>query len=205
MGPNEGESSPQRHTSGDISVAILVQSLSSQLDLLTGSAETIRSLCARIGKILDHPPSEDDLGQIQILAHALRTTTGARIEPVADLLDAVVATCPAPWTLLSEMLFAQDGKIARQALELASAQAASGAMPVNRTVVELFACVGSVLIIVPPDIHVDMNGFGLMGSFDSLRRTADVADVPVLRVRGFALMGSATVKVRGLGEPDEDA
>ena len=73
MGPEEGEPPPQRHTSGDVSVATLVQSLSSQLELLTGSVETIRSLCARIGENLDRPPSEGDLDQLRTLAHCLHT------------------------------------------------------------------------------------------------------------------------------------
>jgi len=139
MGPEEGEPPPQRQTSGDVSVATLVQSLSSQLELLTGSVDRICSLCAEIGENLDRPPSEDDLDQLHTLAHALRTKTGARITPVADLLETVVATCPVPWTLLAEMLLAQDGKVARRALEQASAFTASGAIPVELPVVELFA------------------------------------------------------------------
>ncbi len=139
MGPYEGESPPQRQMSGDVSVATLVQSLSSQLELLTGSVETIRSLCTAIGENLGRPPSENDLDQLRTLAHSLRTTTGPRITPVANLLEQVVATCPAPWPFLAEMLLARDGKIARRALDQASAFAASGAMSVEGPVVEVFA------------------------------------------------------------------
>ncbi|MCD4750608.1 MAG: hypothetical protein K8R59_14655 [Thermoanaerobaculales bacterium] len=139
MSPNEGESQTQRQTSGDASVATLVGSLSSQLELLTGSTDRVRSLCAKIGENLERPPSEDDLGQLQVLAHSLRTKTGTRVTPVADLLETVVATCPVPWTFLAEMLRARDKKVSRRALEQASAHAASGAMPVELPVVELFA------------------------------------------------------------------
>jgi hypothetical protein len=71
------------------------------------------------------------------------------------------------------------------------------------TEVELFACMGGVEIIVPPDINVNMDGFGLMGGFEALRRTSHEYDVPTLRVRGFALMGGATVKVKAIGEDDD--
>ena len=72
------------------------------------------------------------------------------------------------------------------------------------TEVHIVACMGGVQIIVPPDIHVDMTGFGFLGGFGSLRRTAPDRDSPMLRVRGFALMGGVDVKVKQIGEPDED-
>ena len=139
MEPHEGEPKPQRQTSSEISVAAHVRSLCSQLELVTGAFETIRSLCAELGENLGHPLSEDDLEQLHTLAHCLRTKTGARVTPVADLLETVVATCPAPWTLLAEMLLARDRKVVHRALEQASVLAASGAMAVELPVVELFA------------------------------------------------------------------
>lgn len=139
MGTDEGERPSQRQTSGDISVATLVQSVSSQLALLTGSVETIRSLCTKIGENLECPPSEDDLKQLRTLAHSLHTRTGTRLIPVADLLESVVATCPTPWSLLAEMLLAQDKKVARRALEKAAACVASGTASVDSAMVELLA------------------------------------------------------------------
>jgi Domain of unknown function (DUF1707)/Cell wall-active antibiotics response 4TMS YvqF len=73
----------------------------------------------------------------------------------------------------------------------------------DEVVITAVAIMGSVEIVVPPGIEVDVAGFAFMGS-----REERVADVPVLpgtpvvRVRGYALMGSVEVrsKQRGRGE-----
>ncbi len=70
--------------------------------------------------------------------------------------------------------------------------------------VHIVACMGGVNIIVPPDIQVDMSGFGILGSFGTLRRTVDDYEAPTLRVRGFAAMGGVVIKVMEIGESDDD-
>jgi uncharacterized protein YfaQ (DUF2300 family) len=69
------------------------------------------------------------------------------------------------------------------------------------TEVWIVAMMGGVQIVVPPGLAVDAEGFGLMGGFDAIDRTPSVPDPerPLLRIRGFALMGGVEVKTRLLG------
>ena len=74
------------------------------------------------------------------------------------------------------------------------------------TDVTCFVMMGGVEVIVPPGVHVDMNGFALMGSFGH-RGTADTPpppDAPVLRIGGVALMGAVDLQVRLPGETERD-
>lgn len=61
------------------------------------------------------------------------------------------------------------------------------------------ALMGSTTIIVPEGVHVELSGFAPMGSLDSrVRDVPGQPDLPVtsIRVIGFAVMGSITVKSR---------
>jgi len=74
------------------------------------------------------------------------------------------------------------------------------------TTVTCFVMMGGVEIIVPPGVHVDMNGFALMGGFGH-RGTANSPpdpDAPVLRIGGVALMGAVDLQVRLPGETARD-
>jgi len=74
------------------------------------------------------------------------------------------------------------------------------------TDVTCFVMMGGVEIIVPPGVHVDMNGLALMGGFGH-RGSADAPpppDAPVLRIGGVALMGGVDLQVRLPGETDRD-
>ena len=74
------------------------------------------------------------------------------------------------------------------------------------TDVTCFVMMGGVEIIVPPGVHVDMNGLALMGGFGH-RGTADTPpppDAPVLRIGGVALMGAVDLQVRLPGETERD-
>jgi len=65
------------------------------------------------------------------------------------------------------------------------------------TTITAVAFMGGIEIIVPPGIRVESSGFGFMGAWDD--RTHDDAappGAPVLRVRGFALMGGVEIKTR---------
>ena len=84
------------------------------------------------------------------------------------------------------------------------------------TIVNCLAVFGGIDVIVPADLEVDANGTGLFGGFDLQalkkrkrgifsRRHVEPApdldydsdgDPPLLRVRGFALFGGVSVKVR---------
>jgi hypothetical protein len=64
------------------------------------------------------------------------------------------------------------------------------------TEVVVTAIMGSVNILVPPGADVQSDGFALMGEFTHLAHRSPHSDSPVLRIRGFALMGGVSVKVK---------
>lgn len=75
------------------------------------------------------------------------------------------------------------------------------------TEITCFVMMGGVEIVVPPGVHVDMNGLALMGGFGH-SGTASVppadANAPVLRIGGIALMGGVDLQVRLPGESEGD-
>jgi Domain of unknown function (DUF1707) len=77
------------------------------------------------------------------------------------------------------------------------------------TEVNCFVLMGGVEIIVPPGVHVDMNGgIALMGGFSQSGTATPhpaTADAPILRISGFALMGGVDVQVRHTGETGSEA
>lgn len=75
------------------------------------------------------------------------------------------------------------------------------------TEVIVFAVMGGAEIIVPPGVHVDLNGFALMGGFGQSGSAPLPTDpnAPILRIGGFALMGGVEVNIRYPGERARDA
>lgn len=75
------------------------------------------------------------------------------------------------------------------------------------TDVTVFAFFGGVDIIVPPNVHVESNGIGLLGGFGQVGQSPTTAgpDAPMIRVNGLALMGGVEVTVRYPGETAGDA
>jgi hypothetical protein len=69
-------------------------------------------------------------------------------------------------------------------------------LPAGVTEIAITAIMGNVRIIVPPGLRVEGYGNAIMGNFDNryLGAPSYGADVPVLRITGFALM--AEVRVR---------
>lgn len=80
-------------------------------------------------------------------------------------------------------------------------------MPPGVTEIVVFAVMGGAEIIVPPGVHVDLNGFALMGGFGQTGYAPPPTDpnAPVLRIGGFALMGGVEVNVRYPGERGREA
>ncbi len=76
-------------------------------------------------------------------------------------------------------------------------------LPPGETVVHAFAFMGGVSIVVPPELEVTTNGFGLMGGFDHLGHVPAnvVPNGPRLRIDGVAIMGGVDVQVKTAGEP----
>jgi hypothetical protein len=80
-------------------------------------------------------------------------------------------------------------------------------MPPGVTEIVIFAVMGGAEIIVPPGVHVDLNGFALMGGFGQTGYAPPPTDpnAPILRIGGFALMGGVEVNIRYPGERSGEA
>ena len=68
-------------------------------------------------------------------------------------------------------------------------------LPPGVTTLEVSAVLGSVEILVPPNLAVESQGSGILGSFEGMQRVPRDADpdLPVLRVQGRAVLGSVEV------------
>jgi hypothetical protein len=73
------------------------------------------------------------------------------------------------------------------------------------TDIYVFALMGGVEIIVPPDVRLESDGFAIMGGFeDQLKEPASRdPDAPVIRVHGLAIMGGVEARVAESGEKTE--
>jgi len=73
------------------------------------------------------------------------------------------------------------------------------------TDIYIFAMMGGVEIIVPPDVRLESDGFAIMGGFeDQLKEPASRdPDAPLVRVHGLAIMGGVEARVEAPGEEDE--
>ncbi|MCT1514898.1 DUF1707 SHOCT-like domain-containing protein [Dietzia cercidiphylli] len=77
------------------------------------------------------------------------------------------------------------------------------ALQAHETTIRAFAIMGGVEILVPDDIHVEVEGLGLMGGFseasgkwkpDPRPVRQPPAGAPVVRITGLALMGGVDVR-----------
>ena len=66
----------------------------------------------------------------------------------------------------------------------------------------VFALMGGVEIIVPPDVRLESDGFAIMGGFeDQLTEPASTdPNVPLVRVHGMAIMGGVEARVAAPGD-----
>jgi hypothetical protein len=78
--------------------------------------------------------------------------------------------------------------------------------PPGVTDVTCFVLMGGVEIIVPPGVHVELNGFALMGGFGQRggRELPSDPNAPVLRIGGVAVMGGVDLQVRLAGQTEGD-
>ncbi|MFD4324509.1 DUF1707 domain-containing protein [Nocardioides sp. NPDC058538] len=70
----------------------------------------------------------------------------------------------------------------------------------REVVINATSVLGSVKVTVPPNVHVIVEGNGVLGDFkEPSEKVPEVlaADSPVVRVRGIAVLGDVTVKRRG--------
>ncbi len=67
-------------------------------------------------------------------------------------------------------------------------------MPYGVTEINFFCLMGSLDIIVPEGVRVELSGLPVMGSVDNRTRIPEISNAPVLKIRGVALMSSVDVK-----------
>ena len=75
-------------------------------------------------------------------------------------------------------------------------------IPEGESVIEVVAWFGSVEIIVPPDIHVELDGDALVGefSFSPDGSAPPLPGAPRIRLRGNAIVASVECEARFAGE-----
>ncbi len=75
------------------------------------------------------------------------------------------------------------------------------------TEVRVFAVMGGIEILAPPDVRVECSGVGIMGGFGISGQYHPPADphAPTIRVTGLAVMGGAGITIRHSGETAGDA
>lgn len=63
--------------------------------------------------------------------------------------------------------------------------------------IELMVIMGSVTVIIPPDVRVEVDGDPFLGSFDVIgqNNSAPAPDAPTIRVTGSAIVGSVEVRI----------
>ncbi|NYI75919.1 DUF1707 SHOCT-like domain-containing protein [Nocardioides panzhihuensis] len=74
----------------------------------------------------------------------------------------------------------------------------------REVVISATSVLGSVKVTVPPNVHVIVEGNGVLGDFKEPSGKVPeelTADSPVVRVRGIAVLGDVTVKRRGPRPP----
>jgi hypothetical protein len=71
-------------------------------------------------------------------------------------------------------------------------------LPPGVTTLRVSAVLGSIEILVPPQLAVESDGSGILGSFEGIQRVPHEQDpaLPVLRVEGRAVLGSVEIVTR---------
>ncbi|HUH05035.1 MAG TPA: DUF1707 domain-containing protein [Kofleriaceae bacterium] len=80
-------------------------------------------------------------------------------------------------------------------------------LPPGVTEVRIYALMGGAEVIVPPNLAVECDGWGIMGGFEVMDRAPVVPDPnqPLLRITGFAMMGGFSIETRLPGESRRQA
>jgi hypothetical protein len=80
-------------------------------------------------------------------------------------------------------------------------------MPPGETEVFFFCLMGGAQVIVPPTLAVDASGVAIMGGFEHRQRELLPVDpnAPLLKLRGFCLMGGVEIETRLPGESARQA
>ncbi|MBB2990969.1 hypothetical protein FHR72_002442 [Mycolicibacterium iranicum] len=60
--------------------------------------------------------------------------------------------------------------------------------------IHVYSIMGGQTILLPPEVNVDLHGVAVMGTFDSSVDGEGSPGAPLVRIGGFSLWGSVTVK-----------
>ncbi len=60
--------------------------------------------------------------------------------------------------------------------------------------IHTYSIMGGQTILVPPEVNVELQGHGVMGTFDHLSYEQGLPGAPRIKVRGFSLWGKVSVK-----------
>ena len=124
-----------------------------------------------------------------------------RVRPHGFLVSVLGSTTRAGRWIPARKTFAL-GILGGISLDLREAVLGSGVTDVN-----VLAVLGGIEIIVPPEMAVEVDGMAVLGGFeyqtDSPLRSNP--DLPMLRVRGLAILGGVHVEVRLPGETSREA
>jgi len=172
----------------------------------------------RVAQLLNAAASEgrltlDELQERLDSVYAARTY--GELEPV--LADLPGATSPKPGEPARDGEEAEDTRVI---IGFLSGPSRRGAWPVPRTqiavallggvvldlrearfstdevTIQAYAMMGGIEIIVPDELDVRVDGFGLMGGFDDTASGTGEGSGPKVRITGFAFWGGVDVKRR---------
>ena len=156
-----------------------------ELAYRAASADALRDLTK---DLVPSPPVRVTQAPVASSAEASVPARSSRAKNFFALMSGVVRR--GNWTVPSRIrAFAWMGGIG---LDLREAELSG---PV--TDIYVFAMMGGVEIIVPPDVRLESDGFAIMGGFeDQLKEPASRdPDAPLIRVHGFAFMGGVVARV----------
>jgi len=165
-----------------------------ELAYRAGSADSLRDLLSDLT-----PPAPVRFAQPAAVAAADQTRVAkaaTKAKNFLALMSGVVRR--GAWTVPARIrAFACMGGIG---LDLRDAKLTA---PV--TDIWVFALMGGVEIIIPPDVRLESDGFAIMGGFeDQLKEPASHdPNAPVIRVHGLAIMGGVEARVAESGEKTE--
>ncbi|HAD74860.1 MAG TPA: hypothetical protein DCG16_03690 [Gemmatimonadetes bacterium] len=124
-----------------------------------------------------------------------------RVRPRGFLLSVLSGTTRAGRWIPARKSFAL-GVLGGISLDFREAVLGAGVTDVN-----VLAVLGSVEIIVPPEMAVEVDGMAVLGGFEYQTNAPPRTDpnLPILRVRGLAVLAGVNVEVRLPGETSRDA
>ena len=77
-------------------------------------------------------------------------------------------------------------------------------LPPGRSTINVFSVMGGVEILVPPGVNVEVQGIGIMGSFEDKSSDIPHEGAPTLEINGFAFMAGVEVKEKKSKQWDRD-